>query len=97
MLPTAKQEPGKTASGKKIPSIASDKSIAKSLSTFNYHLLEPRNTFANNNSVGIHYILLSDYLAELDLKSNILTSRQFKVDEIKSAQQVDTKIQELHN
>ena len=90
-------EPDKTASANQNQSIASDNSIAKSLSIFDHHLLAPTNTFALNNFVGVHNIRLSDSLAELDLKSNILTSGQITVDEFKSAQELDPKIQELRN
>ena len=96
-LPTSIPEPDKTASANENENIASDNSIAKSLSAFDHHLLAPTNTIALNNSVGVHNVRLSDSLAELDLKSNILTSGQLTVDEFKSAQELDPKIQELRN
>ena len=73
----------------------SSDTLCLSLSAFEHKALTPSVTFSLNNTVGVHNVKLSDSISELQTKSDILTTGKLTVDEFKSAQQLDKKIQEL--
>ena len=69
--------------------------LCLSLSAFEHNLLSPSETLTLNNVVGVHNVKLSDSIADLRTKSEILTTGKITVEEFKSAQEIDKKIQEL--
>ena len=75
--------------------IASDDSLYPSLTSFDHSLLTPTDTFCLNSTVGVNNVRLSDSIADLATKSEILTTGKLSPSEFAKAQRLDKKIQEI--
>ena len=69
--------------------------IEKPLSAFDHNLVTVENTYALNNTVGVHNVRLVESVADLRNKSDLITTGKLTPAEFRDAQELDQKIQAL--
>ena len=69
--------------------------FSESLKSFDHNLIKVENTFTLNNAVGVNNVKLVESVADLQTKTDLLTTGTLSPSEFRSAQIVDPKIAAL--